>query len=260
MATRGKKKSYTSSVGASDAFDRLSEKELARAKKGCAHVFGKQYRCSTDTIGFPTPENRSPLELVLDASEGFIPLWEKGTTLRWRFQEQSLLHFSNPAAAKTAIRTLLGNALLAWGDGAPVKFTERKDAWDFEIVIRESDDCDINGCVLASAFFPDSGRHELVIYPRMLAESKKEQVETVAHELGHAFGLRHFFAQVSETTWASVLFGKHKPFSIMNYGPESVMTAADRSDLKLLYEKVWSGELQQINGTPIKLVRPFHAS
>ena len=243
-----------------DPFNRLSDKELARVKKGHAHVFGHGHRCKTDTVGFPRPENRSPFELVVDASEGFIPLWEKETILRWRFQEQSLIHFSSPSAAKTAIRTLLGNALLAWGDAVPVKFAERNDAWDFEIVVRESEDCDINGCVLASAFFPDAGRHELVIYPTMFSESTKEQVDTLAHELGHVFGLRHFFAKVSEKKWPSVRFGRHKPFSIMNYGAKSVMTAADQSDLKLLYDKVWSGDLEQINGTPIKLVYPFHAA
>jgi Matrixin len=245
-------------ISESDPFKRLSGKELVLAKKGCAHITSGKHRCDTDSVGFPTPDNRSPLELVLDSTEGFIPLWEKGKTLRWRFQERSFLQFSKPDKAKAAIRKLLGSALLAWGDAVPVKFSERKDAWDFEIVVRASDDCDVNGCVLASAFFPDAGRHELVIYPKTFGESNQEQIETLAHELGHVFGLRHFFAQVSEKAWPSVIFGKHKPFSIMNYGVQSKLTAADRADLKLLYAKVWSSELTQINGTPVKLVRPFH--
>ena len=76
--------------------------------------------------------------------------------------------------------------------------------------------------------------------------------------MGHIFGLRHFFAQLKETAWASEIFGEHRPFSIMNYGDESQMTEQDRSDLKLMYSKVWSDELTNINGTPIKLVKPFH--
>jgi hypothetical protein len=44
----------------------------------------------------------------------------------------------------------------------------------------------------------------------------------------------------------------------MNYGSQSVLTADDKSDLKRLYQLVWSGELTQINGTPIKLVKAFH--
>jgi hypothetical protein len=158
------------------------------------HVFGKGFVCDTDTRGYATPRGRSPLEIVVDASEGFIPLWATDTTLRWRFREHSLKFFQNPSAAKTDIRRLLGEALLAWGNAKPVKFAERKDAWDFEIVMRQNADCDINGCVLASAFFPDAGRHQLLLYPTMFEQDREEQVETLIHELGHVFGLRHFFA------------------------------------------------------------------
>ena len=46
----------------------------------------------------------------------------------------------------------------------------------------------------------------------------------------------------------------------MNYGWRSVLTETDRSDLNRLYESVWSGELTNVNGTPIRLVQPYHAS
>jgi hypothetical protein len=42
-------------------------------------------------------------------------LWAKDMTLRWRFQERSMRFFEDPEAAKTAIKELLGEALLAWG-------------------------------------------------------------------------------------------------------------------------------------------------
>jgi hypothetical protein len=222
------------------------------------HVFGNGFRCDTETRGHATPQGRSPIRIVVDASEGFIPLWIRDTTLRWRFRESTMKYFKRPAAAKAEIRKLLGEALLAWGDATPVKFAERTDAWDFEIVMRKNDDCDASGCVLASAFFPDSGRHQLVLYPKMFAQTRQEQVETLVHEIGHAFGLRHFFANISETAWPSQIFGAHKPFSIMNYGSQSVLTADDKSDLKRMYQLVWAGELTQINGTPIKLVKAFH--
>jgi len=57
--------------------------------------------------------------------------------------------------------------------------------------------------------------------------------------------------------WRSEVFGTHKPFSIMNYGNKSKLTRYDKSDLKRLYQKAWSGELTEINGTPIRLVKPF---
>lgn len=224
------------------------------------HVFGKGVVCDTDHRGHATPQGRAPVEIVVDASEGFIPLWARDTVLRWRFREQSMKAFKNPAAAKTAIRRLLGDALLAWGDAAPVKFAERVDAWDFEIVMRKSEDCDINGCVLASAFFPDAGRHKLTLYPTLFSQSRQEQVETLIHEIGHVFGLRHFFANLTENAWPSQVFGTHSPFSIMNYGSQSVLTADDKSDLRRLYQQAWSGKLVHINGTPIRLVQPYHAT
>jgi Metallo-peptidase family M12B Reprolysin-like len=222
------------------------------------HVFGNRVVCETDSRGHATPRNRGLVELVLDSSEGFIPLWAPHTTLRWRFQERSMRVFRNPAAAKARIEQMLGEAVLAWGNAAPVRFAKRQDAWDFEIVVREADRCNINGCVLASAFFPDAGRHELVIYPKLFSQNRSEQVETLVHEIGHAFGLRHFFANVSETAFPSIVFGTHAPFTIMNYGNESVLTDADRADLRRLYQAAWSGALTHINRTPIKLVKPFH--
>ena len=224
------------------------------------HSLGPKIKCDTDTRGFPTPRARSPLSIVLEASEGFVPLWTKNTTLRWRFRESSMKVFTNPTSAKGEIRKLLGEAILAWGTAAPVKFSEKDDAWDFEIVMRRADECDINGCVLASAFFPDAGRHKLTIYPEMFAQPRREQIETLIHEIGHVFGLRHFFATVEETAWPAEIFGRHRKFSIMNYGSLSTLTSDDKNDLRRLYQKAWSNELTHINGTPIRFVKPFHSS
>jgi hypothetical protein len=245
----------------SDAFQ--PRKAAAKAPRGgdqLVHSYGAelQIRCDTEGRGHESPRGRSREEIVLDASEGFIPLWAKDTTLRWRFRESAVRRFANPGAAKTAIRKLLADAVLAWGDAAPIKFAERQSGWDFEIVPRKTDDCDEGGCVLASAFFPDAGRHTLVIYPKMFEQPREEQVETLIHEVGHIFGLRHFFAQISETLWPVEIFGVHRRFTIMNYGPDSKLTADDRSDLKRLYQSAWRGELTHVNGTPIKFVRPFH--
>ena len=41
----------------------------------------------------------------------------------------------------------------------------------------------------------------------MFAQNRKEQVDTFIHEIGHVFGLRHFFANISETAWPSEIFG-----------------------------------------------------
>lgn len=228
--------------------------------KSRVHKFGRDFVCRTNARGYATPGGRSPTELVLDATEGFIPLWEHGATLRWQFNQASLEPFLYPNELQDYVRELMREAILAWDYASPVGFVEHQDAWDFEVVIRAQDDCDAFGCTLASAFFPDAGRHQLVIYPEMFDQDHGEQVETLVHEIGHTFGLRHFFADVSETAWPSEIFGEHKAFSIMNYGAKSVLTETDKSDLKLLYDLVWTGELTNVNKTPIRLVKPYHAS
>ncbi len=222
------------------------------------HQIRKGIRCDTEARGFATPDNLSPEELVLQASEGFIPLWAKGTTLRWKFRASSFQLLPDPEGTKNHATNLMAKALLAWGDAVPIKFSRNPNVWDFEVVWISNDDCDDTGCVLASAFFPDGGRHRLNLYPILFEQSEEEQIATLAHELGHVFGLRHFFAQISETFAKSQIFGTHDPFTIMNYGDKSVLTNNDRADLKKLYELAWSGQLTAINDTPIKLVKPYH--
>ena len=243
---------------AMDPFRQRSDAQRREALDPILHVYRDHVVCKTDTRGYATPRNHSRIRIVVDATDGFIPLWKPNVSLRWRFQAHSMSQFEDAAAAERSIEALLADAILAWGDAVPVKFAKRDDQWDFEIVVRERDDCDTQGCVLAQAFFPDAGRHELYLFPKLFEQSKKEQIETLAHEIGHIFGLRHFFANVSEKRWKSEIFGKHNPFSVMNYGAKSHLTNADRSDLRRLYRMAWNGELTSINGTPIRLVRPYH--
>ena len=56
--------------------------------------------CRTEPKKKTSRDDQPIPELALDATEGFIPLWSKNTTLRWRFRESSLAHFSNPSAKK----------------------------------------------------------------------------------------------------------------------------------------------------------------
>jgi hypothetical protein len=224
------------------------------------HLLKPGFICDTESRGYPTPGARSLAEIVVDASAGFIPLWAEQTTLRWRFQSRSIRSLPHSTNLTAQIRDILATALLGWGKAVPVKFTEDSDLWDFEIVVRQGDECTEAGCVLASSFFPDAGRHQLTIFPKMFDQPREEQVDTLTHELGHVFGLRHFFAQISESNWPSEIFGTHSKFSIMNYGKLSRLTRHDRDDLQRLYEQVWAGSLTEINGTPIRLVKPFSAT
>ena len=223
------------------------------------HVYNKHVICVTDTRGYAQPDNKNVAELRVDASDGFIPLWDKGVSLNWRFNKSFGSHFKDGEAAKAGIRKLFGEAIMAWDDACPIKFHEVKDNWDFEIAMHK-EDCDDSGCVLASSFFPGTGQSTFFVYPTMLQQSHLEQMETVEHEMGHIFGLRHFFANISEKQWKSELFGKDSSFSIMNYGSKSKMTSNDRRDLKRLYHLIWTGELTEINGTKIKKFVSYHMS
>jgi len=61
------------------------------------------------------------------------------------------------------------------------------------------------------------------------------------HEIGHIWGLRHYFAPLKEKSEKSVVFGKQLERTIMNYGTNSSLTPQDIDDLKELYNKAWSG-------------------
>jgi hypothetical protein len=222
------------------------------------HSLGKGRKCNTESRGYARPHGSAPAKIVVDASEGFVPLWAKNTILRWRFHVRSMNYFDNPDAAKKAIRMLFAEAVMKWGKAAPVKFKEDNDVYDFEIVMRRADDCDSTGCTLAEAFFPDPGRNKLILYPFLFEQPRTEQIDTLIHEIGHVFGLRHFFAKIEEEEYASELFGKHSKFSIMNYGALSKLKKSDLDDLRKLYQLVWSGKLPKINGTPVKLIKAYH--
>ncbi|MGF6528997.1 matrixin family metalloprotease [Variovorax sp. PvP013] len=237
-------------------FEMETPEIILRGAEAYTHKLDNNIICLTDSRARP----RSRFEIVLEATEGFIPLWDENLILKWNFNNLSLIKFKNPDDVADQVRNLVSEAIKAWGYAAPIRFVENGDNSDFEIFVEEHESCNPMGCTLAQAFFPDAGRHQLYIYPTMFKQVMEEQVDTLTHEIGHIFGLRHFFAPENETEWPSVVFGKHKPFSIMNYGKNSKLTDSDKEDLFLLYKGAWSGQLKNINGTPIKLVRPYHYS
>lgn len=187
-----------------------------------------------------------------------IPLWKKNSTLKWRFNS-SFNNYNNSTNVKNYIRGLFSEAITIWGDVSPVSFEESCTTWDFEIIMRP-DNCNAHGCTLASAFFPNQQQNILTIYPKMFSQSKAEQIDTIVHEIGHIFGLRHYFAKQKESSWRSEVFGTHYPLTIMNYGHNSTLTQQDRVDLYKLYSAVWNGKITNINGLPIRLYQPYTSS
>jgi hypothetical protein len=96
-ATRGKSgnragAAKTTKGGATNPFE-FADPEVAGEKADKeVHRFGKglKFRCDTESRGHATPRGRSRVEIVVDASEGFVPLWEQDVTLRWRFRESTM--------------------------------------------------------------------------------------------------------------------------------------------------------------------------
>lgn len=223
-------------------------------------------RCSTERL-FPSKLSAAPPsgvqpELVVDVSRGRLPLWSPGTTLRWRFDERALARHDKPDAMRRKVRRLLHEAVEAWGDASPVTFEESRTGWDFEVAVLRRPDCEGEFCTLASAFFPLPVRQRLRVYPSMFEWEQAEQVSTMVHELGHVFGLRHFFADSDpdELEFPSHHFGTDSRFTIMNYGYESRLTEADRRDLRRLYQAAWSDDPEAILGKPVSLVKASHAA
>ena len=105
-----------------------TKKAYSATRKRVVHELGKGRICTTDVPGL----RRSPLDLVLDASEGFIPLWEQGKVLRWEFERTSLEMIDNSSEVKAYVRGILEEALLEWGSSAPIGFTESNSASDFK--------------------------------------------------------------------------------------------------------------------------------
>jgi hypothetical protein len=248
-------------VGPAGDFRPRGDKKPTELQERRTHVINREKGiiCSTERRGFATPQGRSPNELVLDAPGGVIPLWAPDTVLRWRFREESFDFFHNPEAAMEGVRVLCSRALRQWGSAAPVTFKFDEGEWDFEIVMNGGNNCNSMGCTLASSFFPGGGQNRLTLFPKMFEESQQEMAETLCHEFGHVFGLRHFFALTDETAFPAVIFGRHNAVSIMNYGAKSSLTDDDKNDLERLYQMAWDGELTHVNGTPIRLVTPFTA-
>lgn len=176
--------------------------------------------------------------------------------MNWRFDERSFARQVDPDGMTRKVRRLLEEGIASWGDAAPVAFTESHKDWDFELALRARKDCDGSGCTLASAFFPGTQREKILLYPTLFEQDRDEQVTTLAHELGHVFGLRHFFVDMDaeEKKLPSVVFGKHSRFSIMNYGSDGRLTESDRADLKRVYQAAWSADAQSMIGKQVRLL------
>src|SRR5262245_48115923 len=125
-----KTSSYQSPEGEIEDRDLLAlndANDLRKSTDPLVHQLKEGIICTTDRRAEPS----SPLRIVVDATEGFIPLWDENLVLRWRFDRASLSVFRRPELIKARIRELLTAAIVAWGDAVPIRFVENPDNSDF---------------------------------------------------------------------------------------------------------------------------------
>jgi hypothetical protein len=56
--------------------------DLTRSTGPLVHQLKKGIICATERRA----QRRSPFQIVVDATEGFIPLWDENLVLRWKFK------------------------------------------------------------------------------------------------------------------------------------------------------------------------------
>jgi hypothetical protein len=175
-------------------------------------------------------------KIVLDDQTGVVPVWAQGQTLTWKYSVDAAFD----KISKSKFEDWLKQALAAWGDSAPVQVEGPKDSddTDFTVVLYNDFFRYQGGYVLGQAFFPNTESKVFHIWPA--PEGVGNYVSTIEHELGHVFGLRHWFG-MQEGNVVYFRFDENDPVSIMNYGRDSKLTAKDKKDLKAFYHAIWSG-------------------
>ena len=110
-----------------------------------------------------------------------------------------------------------------------------------------------SGFVLASAFFPNADQNDFYVYPEMFTVG--DPLNTMLHEIGHIYGLRHYFFR-EEEGFPGLTFGTENEKTIMNYGKNSILTDTDKTELKALYEYVMDNT--KVNPGPVVMFKSRH--
>merc|ERR1712232_134059 len=196
-------------------------------------------------------------ELAVDFSNGFVPLWQKGTNLTYAFDLASFRGIFGSQTWKTiaAVQELFEQAQQKWEftDYVTIEQVDSIFKADFIVHAAPTNGNMSSGFVLASAFFPNADQNDFYVYPEMFTLG--DPLNTMLHEIGHIYGLRHYFFR-EEEGFPGLTFGTENEKTIMNYGKNSIFTDTDKKDLKALYEFV--GDSSREKGVPIVLFKSRH--
>ena len=211
-------------------------------------------RCQTDQVGRGQVAKAGNDSLVVDNTDGFVPLWQRGTVLRYKIDIESFQSlYANANETIANVERSFDEAFRSWRFEG-IDMQRNQQSFDFIIHAADTNGDALNGYVLASAFFPSSNLNHFQIHPEAFTMGNG-LVQTLQHEIGHVFGLRHWFYWRESP---AKLFGDQSEKTIMNYGANSVLTDQDRADLQRMYNAVWSGEPNIFgDNTPVVLFDPY---
>lgn len=165
-----------------------------------------------------------------------LQCWVPGSTIRFYFDRATFGPWAD------MVHSHLIHAVRIWtqapGIGIILQETQNETTATFRVTYRDSHQS-VPGR-LAIAFCPNANPRDRTIYLHALSLSKKHRVHlssTIAHELGHVFGLRHEFIEKGKP---SVHIGPANSASIMDYpdwdDPEAcrnwVVTGQDLAGLR----------------------------
>lgn len=170
-------------------------------------------------------------------------LWQKNQTLYWSFSNDFDTNY------RLEFKTLFDAAINQWQqDGYPLPigiiYTNDSSKANF-LVEKNKNSYQGNriGTVYASSFFPEEHRSNLIIYKEFENNSDRININILAHELGHIFGLCHIDDEDAQ--------------SVYDYSADTVMVVGypvsrnDLIELKKMYSEAW--KKGNVNGKKIIL-------
>jgi hypothetical protein len=178
-------------------------------EKGSFAIPMAEYPCCTQAKECGALGPIDPTELWL-GWRGKVPLWHKGDTVNFACAADG---YPTREHAVFAAKKLW-EAAEVWNAaniGVRFKWVGRWEDAQFALRYGGS-----NGSTLARAFFPDdTDLNTMFVYSRSFDNDIIAYISNIfQHELGHAIGLRHEFA---ESEGDAVPFGPANPHSVMSY-------------------------------------------
>lgn len=185
-----------------------------------------------------TCSNQPDPQALVVGEANLVTLWNDGSTINYTILANT---FPNETMRQTAL-TAFSEAAYNWTNAGFTKiklvYTDRLEDSKYTIRFQSTP----SGNTVASTFKPNlDDVTDVNVYPLFyqLGGSTQElfnrQVNTMQHEIGHIFGLRHEFALTGETNRPAIQIGDPNPLSIMSYNADRTIQPSDVATINVLY-------------------------